>query len=269
MQLRGASAEAHGALSDQLVTALQGGADAARVGDDLFSVAGVLRSEPALRRVATDVSIDAEAKRGLVRDLFAGKLDDAALDLVADAVGRRWTVARDLADTLEHLSEVAIVRSAGEDSEKLVDELFELAQVVGDHSDLRNALSDPSRSTEDKAALVGGLLEGRALPATQTLAAQALAGTYRTVGVALDTYQQVAAQVHGERVATVRVAQPLGDADRQRLADALSRQYDRTVHLNVIVDPDVIGGIRVEIGDDVIDGTVSSRLDVARRKLAG
>ena len=102
-----------------------------------------------------------------------------------------------------------------------------------------------------------------------TLALQALAGTYRTVAVALATYQQVAAQVHGERVATVRVAHPLADAERQRLSDALSRQYDRSIHLNVVVDPDVIGGIRVEIGDDVIDGTVSSRIAEAGRKLAG
>ena len=117
--------------------------------------------------------------------------------------------------------------------------------------------------------LVRGLLEGKALPATVTLALQALAGTYRTVAVALATYQQVAAQVHGERVATVRVAHPLADTERQRLTDALSRQYDRQIHLNVVVDPDVIGGIRVEIGDDVIDGTVANRLDDARRKLAG
>jgi F-type H+-transporting ATPase subunit delta len=70
-------------------------------------------------------------------------------------------------------------------------------------------------------------------------------------------------------VATVRVARPLSDADRRRLTEALSRTYGREIHLNVVVDPEVIGGIRVEIGDDVIDGTVSSRLDEARRRLAG
>ena len=67
----------------------------------------------------------------------------------------------------------------------------------------------------------------------------------------------------------MRVAQPLAQADRDRLSAALARTYGREVHLNVVVDPDVIGGIRVEIGDDVIDGTVSTRLDEAGRKLAG
>ena len=87
--------------------------------------------------------------------------------------------------------------------------------------------------------------------------------------MALTAYQKIAAEVRGEGVATVRVARPLADADRERLADALARTYGRDVHLNVIVDPDVLGGIRVEIGDDVIDGTVSSRLDDAGRRLAG
>ena len=113
------------------------------------------------------------------------------------------------------------------------------------------------------------LLENRILPATSRLVEQSLTGTHRTVAAALATYQQVAASVHGQRVATVRVAHPLSDADRQRLTDALSRQYDRQIHLNVVVDPDVLGGIKVEVGDDVIDGTVANRLDDARRSLAG
>lgn len=269
MQLRGASAESFGALTEELGQALEGGADAARVGDDLFGVAALLRAEPALRRVATDVSVDAGAKQRLVAGLLGDKVDPATSALVESAVARRWTATRDLADTLEHLGVVAVVRSAGDDAGRLADELFAFGRAVTENPELRDALSDPARSRDDKAALVRSLLEGKALPATETLAVQSLSGSYRTVNVALAEYQQVAAEVHGERVATVRVAHPLGDAERQRLTDALSRQYGRQIHLNVVVDPDVIGGVRVEIGDDVIDGTVSSRLDEARRKLAG
>jgi F-type H+-transporting ATPase subunit delta len=267
--MRGASADALAALTSELESRLQGGADASRIGDDLFTVSSVLRSEPALRRVATDASVDVSAKTGLVTEIFGGKVDQVALDLLASAVGRRWTVSRDLADALEHLGEVSVVRSAGNDSGRLADELFGFGQAVNDNPALRDALSDPARSKGDKAALVGSLLDGKALPATVTLARQALSGTYRTVGAALAAYQHVAATVHGQRVATVRVAHPLSDADRQRLTDALSRQYDRQIHLNVVVDPDVLGGIKVEVGDDVIDGTVANRLDEARRKLAG
>ena len=86
---------------------------------------------------------------------------------------------------------------------------------------------------------------------------------------ALEDYERTAAQVQGESVATVHVARALADADQQRLASALAAQYGRPVHLNIVIDPQVLGGLRVEIGDDVIDGTVVSRLDDARRKIAG
>ena len=269
MQFRGASAEAVAALSSELETAVSGSeATAAQVADSLFSVAQALRGEAALRRFLTDQSVPADARAGLVREVFGAKIDAAALTVVSKAAGCRWTSAGDLPDALEHLSEVAVVRSAG-DANRLADELFAFAQAVQDSPELRDALSDPARSTEDKAALVDSLLGGKALPATVTLAKQALAGTYRTVSVALGEYQKVAATVRNEGVATVRVAKPLTDAETQRLAAALQRHYGRPVHLNVLVEPAILGGVKVEIGDDVIDGTVASRLDDARRALAG
>ncbi len=269
MSFRGASAEAYAALSSGLDSSLSGGADAARVGDDLFSVSEVLRNEPGLRRVVTDVSVDATAKTGLVEQLFSGKVSDAALRLVAGAVAHRWTRPRDLAFALELLGVTSVVKSADSDSGRLADELFSFGEVLDANPDLRSALSDPARSLTDKRELVKGLLAGKALPATLALADQALAGTHRTVGVALASYQQLAASIHGQKVAKVRVAQPLSASDRERLSAALRRQYEREIQLNVVVDPDVIGGIRVEIGDDIIDGTVASKLNDARRALAG
>ncbi|MCY7288756.1 MAG: F0F1 ATP synthase subunit delta, partial [Cryobacterium sp.] len=56
---------------------------------------------------------------------------------------------------------------------------------------------------------------------------------------------------------------------RGRLAGALRRIYGHTVHLNITLDPLLVGGIRVEIGDEAIDGSVLSRLDEARRRLVG
>ncbi|MDN5895788.1 MAG: F0F1 ATP synthase subunit delta [Nocardioides sp.] len=267
---RGASADAFAAVTTELDTAVGGSVEqASKVGGELFSVAAVFRSEPSLRRVVTDVSVPGEAKSGLVRDVFDTKLDESSLTVVTTAVTRRWTRGRDLADALERAGVIALVKSAESDSGRLSDELFEVGQLVKDNPALRDALSDPARSAEDKRHLVHGLLDGKALPATVALVDQSLAGTYRTVGVALHEYQQVAAQVHDQSVAEVRVAHPLPEAEVRRLSTALSRQYGREVHLNVVVDPDVIGGLRVEIGDDGIDGTVASRLSEAGRKLAG
>ncbi|MDO9454586.1 F0F1 ATP synthase subunit delta [Nocardioides sp.] len=269
MDLRGASAEALAALTAELDSHLGSGDATARLADELFTVATTLRAEGALRRFATDGSIPAEAKQGLVGEVFGGKVGEGTLAVLTSAVARRWTATRDLADSLEHLSVVALVKAAGDDSGRLADELFAWAQAVKDNPELRDALSDPARSVGDKSALISGLLEGKTLPSTVTLAEQALSGSYRTVTSALASYQRTVAQVHGEGVATVHVARELTDAETRRLSDVLSSQYGRAVHLNLIVDPTLLGGIRVEIGDDVIDGTVVSKLDDARRRIAG
>ena len=263
--MRGASADAYAAAA----AVLPGTGDLGRVGQDLFGTADLFRAEPGLRRVATDVSIPGEAKAELLRGVLAGKVSAEALEVVTAAVSHRWTAGRDLGDALEQLGVVATVRSTGGDATRLENEVFAVGRLVQATPELRDALSDPARSRGDKADLVKGLLGDKVLPATVTLVQQALSGSHRTVAVALAAYQKVAAEVRGEGVATVRVARPLADADRDRLAGALARTYGRDVHLNVIVDPEVIGGIRVEIGDDVIDGTVSSRLDDAGRRLAG
>jgi len=265
--LRGASADAMAALSDELSGA--SASDAAQLGEDLFAVATLLRAEPGLRRVATDSSMDAAAKSGLLRQLLDGKIGAPALDLVASASEKRWTRTRDLADALEELAVVSLVNSAGDDAEQLSNELFAVGQLINEQHDLRTALSDPARSGSDKGQLLRDLLGGKTLPATQRLAEQALTGSHRSVTVAIEEYQKIAAAAHNQRVAEVHVAQELSDDEVGRLEAALSNQYGRTVHLNVVIDPSIIGGMRVEIGDDVIDGTVSGRLADARRKLAG
>jgi F-type H+-transporting ATPase subunit delta len=264
--LRGASAEAKQELSSRLES-LSG--DAATIGEELFVVASVLRSEAAVRRIVTDASIEGDAKAGLVGNVFGNALGSESLDLVKDAVTRRWTVTRDLADTIEYLGAVATVRSAGDEGSRVSDELFQVRQTVDSHADLRSALSDPARSTADKSGLLRQLFEGKVQQATLRLVAQAVSGSHGSVDRGLEEFQHVAAEAKDEKIATVHTARDLADSERDRLAQALSQQYATTVHLQVVVDPGVIGGLRVEIGDDVIDGTVASKLDDAQRKLAG
>lgn len=266
--LRGASADALAELTEKVGSGLNQD-DTATVADQLFALAGLLRADASIRRVATDSSLETEAKQGLVRQLFASKLDQGALDILLGAVERRWVASVDLPAALERLSEIALAKSVGARSDQLVDELFEVGQTISANPELRDALSNPGRSVEDRTRLAGDLFGDKVLPATVTLIKQALAGTYGTISAALETYREVVASVRGEAVATVRVVKPLSDGDREKLRAALAKQYGRPVHVNEIIDPAVIGGVRVEIADDVIDGTVVSRLDEARRRLAG
>jgi len=264
--LRGASAEAHAELASELEGSRD---DAEKLGEELFGVAALLRGEPALRRIVTDASVEPEAKAALVGDVFGGALNDTTLKLVRSAVQRRWTASNDLADVIEELGVLAAVRSAGNDGNKISDELFEVRRVVDQTPGLRTALSDPSRSAEDKGGLLRSLFGAKLLPATMLLVEQAATGTHGAIDQALEDFQHSAVQAIGEKLATVHAAQELSDDARRRLAVALGAHYDTAIHLLVAVDPEIVGGVRVEIGDDVIDGTVASKLEDAQRRLAG
>jgi F-type H+-transporting ATPase subunit delta len=266
--LRGASSEALAALTEQV-----GGsgtlADQATLGEQLFGVVGILRGDAALRRALTDNSVEGDSRSGLATAIFGRAVGDAAAALVADAASRRWTSARDLADVLEQLAVVATVRSAGAKGQQVGDELFGIRRLLDANPDLRSALSDQTRSAADRSALVIGLLSGQVQPATETLVTQAIGRGRGSVDTALLEFLDVAAAALEETVVTVYTARELSEADQQRLADSLSKQYATTVQLHVVLDPSLIGGLRVEIGDDVIDGSVSNRLDDARRRIAG
>lgn len=269
--MRGASADSLATLVDDLGAAVRGGGDGLVVGRDLFAVARLLQGEAGLRRILTDLAKGSAAKADLARGILDGKVSAAALDLVAKAASLRWAGTRDLADALEHLGVIAVVKGAegAGEADRLEAELFGFVRLLAENHDLRDVLADPGRSDDDKRALLHGLLESKVGAGTLALVDQALVSSHRSIEVAVDQYQRLAAEQRDRLVAEVRVASPLTDAETVRLAEALSGQYDRPVHVNQIVDPEVIGGIRVEIGDDVIDGTVASRLDDARRRLAG
>lgn len=266
--MRGASASALAELGEKLGTA-RTLADAATIGEQLFGVARVLRDEVALRRIVTDSAVEGDAKASLVQTIFGSALDDGTQRVVTAAVQHRWTISRDLPDALENLGIVSLVRSAGKDADKVSDELFGVRQLVEANADLRAAVSDPARSAEDRNALLSGLLDGRTLPATAQLVAQAVSGAQGSVDTLLKGFQEVAAQARGKTAATVHTARELSADDQQRLSAALGKQYDTDVRLHVVVDPGLVGGLKVEIGDDVIDGTVVGRIDDARRVLAG
>jgi len=266
--LRGASADALRELTGSLGSSgtLE---DQAQLGRDLFGVVGVLRGDAALRRALTDNSVEGDSRSGLATAVFGAAVVDKAASLVADAASRRWTSSADLATALERLAVVTTVRSAGAKGKQVGDELFGVRRMVDTSPDLRSALSDPSRSPADRSGLLTGLLSGKVQTATETLVTEAVTRVRGSVDATLDEYLELAAEALEETVVTVHTARELSDADQQRLADALSKQYGTTVQLHIVLDPDLLGGLRVEIGDDVIDGTVSGRLDDARRRVAG
>ena len=67
----------------------------------------------------------------------------------------------------------------------------------------------------------------------------------------------------------ITTAAPISAAQQERLIALLSARYGRPVAVNTVIDPAVVGGLRVQIGDDVIDASVASRLNDLRLRLAG
>lgn len=258
------------AVLSRLDTLIDTGDDAGSLGRDLFSVVGVLDSEPSVRRVLTEPSVVAEARRGLARALLEGKVSEAAVKVVEYAVSERWSRTRDLVEGLEWAAVTAEAARADRSGEldALEDDLFRFGRILEANPRLRDALADRAAPLDAKRRLLDNLLAGKVSTVTQDLLGELITGRQRSIAAGLERYQEIAAALRQRLVATVWVAAPLSGDQRQRMAGLLSRDYGREVHLNVIVDPSVLGGVRVALGDDVIDSTIQTKMAQAQRLLA-
>ena len=259
------------AATDARMSSLDRMLDDSQVGDtfatDMFAVVNVLDSSPTLRRAVTDPGTPEGARRALVHGLLDGRIDKAVVDLVAEAATLRWAGGRTFAAALERQAVRGQLIAADRrgDLENTEDELFRFARLVESNPDLRNTLADRSIELSRRQELVGDLLSGRTTDATVTLAKRAVAARERTFGHTIEGYITLAAAQKNRVVATVRVAKALSPNQRDRLHSALTKQIGREVAIQEVIDPDILGGVRVEIGDEVFEGTVAGRLEDARR----
>ena len=112
------------------------------------------------------------------------------------------------------------------------------------------------------------LLGGKVGEGTVRLAKRALRARERTVGLTLDSYSEIGAELANRTIAKITAAKPLDADQAARLQTSLARIAGRPVEMQVEVDPTVLGGLRVQIGDQIIEGTVAGRLEDARRQIA-
>lgn len=270
--MNGASREALAAARERLDALTDStSVDAVQLADELAAVTALLDREPSLRRVFTDPAQPGEAKAELVRRLVGGQVGETTLDVVSGMVRSRWSQPRDLVDSLEQLANIADLTAAQQtDSlDDVEDELFRFGRIVSSNTELRAALTDRSASTSAEVELLHRLLGGRAKPATERLVTRlvtALRG--RSLEAGLESLSKLAAERRDRMVAVVTSAVPLSDGQKQRLGAALTKLYGRRMHLNLDVDPEVVGGIRVEVGDEVINGSLADRLEDAARRMA-
>ena len=148
------------------------------------------------------------------------------------------------------------------------DELYGFAKALEQNTPLREALTDAALPVENKKAVVADLLGGRANPVTLTLLGFVVdAGRARELPRIVEHLAGVAAGERDNVLAEVRSAVELTEAQRARVGDALSQATGRSVDVKVVVDPALVGGIVAKVGDEVFDGSVSSRLESAKQHL--
>jgi F-type H+-transporting ATPase subunit delta len=246
--------------------------DAAELAGDLAAVTVLLDREGALRRALTDPGQPGEAKAELARRLLGRQLGGESVDLVTGMVRSRWSRSRDLTDAIEELADTAdlIAAQRGGGLDDVEDELFRFGRIVSGSPGLRAALSDRIAGGEAKTGLLHTLLGGRVHPVTERLVTRLVtAPRGRSLENGIESLSKLAAARRNRVVAEVVSAVPLSDQQKERLGTALARIYGRKVHLNMDVDPEVLGGVRVRIGGEIINGSVADRLDEAARRLAG
>jgi F-type H+-transporting ATPase subunit delta len=268
--LRGASRASLVKLREQ-IDEVVGDADAATVSDELFSVVDLLDQQPALRRALTDPARSGADRRALAEALLSGKVSPAATEVTARATALGWARTRDLSDSIETAAVLVAVTDADRRGrlDSVEDQLFAFGGAVDESPSLASALSDPVAPTDAKVSLVGDLLDG-ADAVTVSLAKRAVqAPRAGTLSETVGDFARIAADLRRRLVATVRTAVELNDGQRDRLRSALGRQYGREIHLNVVVEPEVVGGMSVTVGDDLIDGTLRTRVTEAARLIAG
>jgi F-type H+-transporting ATPase subunit delta len=204
----------------------------------------------------------------LAADVFGEALSKPAEQIVEALVRASWSKPADLVDAADELAAQALFAGAEHAGvlDEVEDELFRFGRILDREPALRSALTDPSLPADRKVALLDALLDDRVQDATGVLVRElTLHPRGRTLDRALEDYARLAAARRERLIASVRSVVPLTDEQLTRLAAALAERLGHQVHLNVELDPDLIGGLTVRVGDLLFDGSIAHRLSLARR----
>jgi ATP synthase F0 subunit b/ATP synthase F1 delta subunit len=240
--------------------------------DDLASVAKLLSREAILTRHLADPANNPAPKIGLLERVIGGKVGEQALDVLKAAASGRWSTDSNLVDAVEHVARLALlVRAERDDVAGDVEEqLFRFSRILDSSPRLSTLLSEHTTPAEGRVKLLRDVLGSGS--GTNPIAAALLSQTVellrgeRADDAVLDLAELAVAR-RGEVVAHVDAAAELSDAQRTRLTEVLTRVYGHPVSVQMQINPELLGGLNIAVGDEVIDGTLSSKLSSAETKL--
>ncbi|MBP3089014.1 F0F1 ATP synthase subunit delta [Corynebacterium sp. sy017] len=265
-----ASREALAQVSSHIDTALQGNenavAIAAQTGAELFDVVDVLEGDRRLRIAVADSSRTAQQRSGLISAVFAGKVSQTTLEVLITAASLEWSTPREFRAGLVELGRHALLRSAEVQGQigQVEEELFRLSRLLGKEAQLTLLLDDRSADPQRKSALFASVLYGKVTAVTEALALQVTRRTEHNVIDDINALSKKAAALQGRDVAFVVSATELSGAQNDSLANKLEQIYGRAMNIHSEVDPSLLGGMIIRVGDEVIDGSTSGKIERLR-----
>lgn len=245
--------------------------DAWRIGNELFTITKVLDDSIQLERALTDPSRPVADKVAVLKELLGDNAHPMTMEIMTDLVSRRWSRARDIANAVEDFGVDAMMyyADATDATLQVSIELSELHSALLNLPVVRAKLYDYQATSEARVKLFHEVFSGKTLnKVTMRLAEYATCNLRRRRY--LETIQWLINKFSrhmGESMVTVTTATPLKKEQIKRLVEVYSAKVGRQVHINSVVDPTVLGGMRIQVGDEVTDNTVVAQLQNLHRKV--
>ncbi|KUH88416.1 F0F1 ATP synthase subunit B/delta [Mycobacterium sp. IS-1556] len=271
-KLRAASRESLSQVVERFDGVVSGlDADAlTKLATDLTSSAKLLRREAVLARHLADPSSNSDPKVQVIERLLSGKVSDPALEILKTAVSQRWSTTGDLIHGLQHAARLALLVRAEADGqiEDVEDQLFRFSRILDSEPRLITLLSEYTAPLDGRIGLLNNVLGRQANKNTADLLRQTLDLLHGDrADEAVRELANLAVSRRGEIVAQVRAAAELSDEQSERLTELLARIYGHPVSIQLAVDPALLGGLTIAVGDEVIDGSLASKLAAAETHL--
>ena len=245
--------------------------DAWRIGNELFTITKVFDGSIQLERALTDPSRPVADKVAVLKELLGGNAHPMTMEIITDLVSRRWSRVRDIANAVEDFGVDAMMyyADATDATLQVSIELSELHSALLNLPVVRSKLYDYQATSEARVRLFREVFSGKTLnKVTMRLAEHATCNLRRRRY--LETIQWLINKFSrhmGESMVTVTTATPLKKEQIKRLVEVYSAKVGRQVHINSVVDPTVLGGMRIQVGDEVTDNTVVAQLQNLHRKV--